>query len=434
MTVCPWQRVEPANKRQKRTSGQTVDFAPGVFFCNVNEGDEKMKKRKLIALLLAVAMSMMLIAACADGGGADDGSVLVGVIGPFTGAVAEYGISVRNGVMLYIDKYNEAGGLPNGRLIEALHWDDEHNGVLALTGYNHLVDEGVTAIIGGVTSAPTMAIVPEGFSDNMPMITASATARGVTYDAENSVVFTNMFRSCFIDPFQGEKMADFAYNALDARTAAVIFNTGVDYSIGLKDAFLEKAESIGLDVVAVEAYGEDAVDFQSQLTNIAALDPDVLFIPDYYEIVILLSQQARNVGVNSTLLGADGWSRVTTVVSDATPLEGSFFCSGFSVEDTTPIVQDFLRDYYDVYGRDPDMFAAQGYDAAAILIAALEVAEASEYSTGSEEYRLLVIETMRATDMTGVTGHITFDRYNNPIKSAVIIEIRDGQDRFWGKY
>ena len=393
-----------------------------------------MKKRRLVALVLAVAMSLILLAACGGGGNADDGPVLIGVIGPFTGPVAEYGISVRNGVMLYLDKYNEAGGLPNGREIETVQWDDEHDGVLALTGYNHLIDQGVTAIIGGVTSAPTMAIVPEGFADNMPMITASATALGVTYDAENSTVFTNMFRSCFIDPFQGEKMADFAFNSLEATTAAVIFNTGVDYSIGLKDAFLEKAATIGLNVVAVEAYGEDAVDFQSQLTNIAARSPDVLFIPDYYETVILLSQQARNVGITSTLLGADGWSRVVSAINDPAPVEGAFFCSGFSVEDTTPIVQDFLRDYQAKYGREPDMFAAQGYDAAAILVAALEVAEASEHSTGSEEYRTLVIETMRATDIEAVTGHIIFDNYNNPIKSAVIIEVKDGEERFWGKF
>ena len=396
----------------------------------------KMKKKRLIALVTAMTMCLLLLAACAGGGagGGDDGPVKIGIIGPFTGAVAEYGISVRNGATLFIDKYNEAGGLPNGRQIETLPWDDEHDGVQALTGYNHLVDQGVTAIIGGVTSAPTMAIVPEGFNDTMPMITASATARGVTYDAENSVVFTNMFRSCFIDPFQGEKMADFAANALDATTAAVIFNTGVDYSIGLKDAFLEKADAIGLNVVAIEAYGEDAVDFQSQLTNIAAVNPDVLFIPDYYETVILLSQQARNVGVTATLLGGDGWSRVTSVATDSVPIEGSFFCSGFSVENTTPIVQDFLSDYREKYGRDPDMFAAQAYDAAAILVAALEVAEASEHETGSEEYRKLVIDTMRATDMNGVTGHITFDSYNNPIKSAVIIEIRDGEERYWGTF
>ena len=398
-----------------------------------------MKKRSMIAIVMALMMCVSLLAACGDSGGsqggtADTGPVKVGLLGPYTGAVAEYGIAVRDGAKLYIEQYNAAGGLPNGRLIETFEFDDEHNGVIALTGYNWLVDQGVTAIIGGVTSGPTMVVVPEGFADNMPMITASATAEGVTYDAENNVVYTNMFRSCFIDPFQGEKMADFAYNVLGARTAAVIFNVDVDYSIGLKDAFLVKAAAIGLEVVANESYSEDAVDYQSQLTNIAARNPDVLFCPDYYQTIALLSMQARNAGVTAALLGADGWDTVVDVMADPSPLEGAFYCSGYSVEDDTPMVQKFLSDFIARYGHEPNMFAAQAYDAAMILIAALEKAEASSHATGSDEYRTAVIAAMRATDMEAVTGHITYDRFNNPVKSAVIIEVRGGEAKFWGKY
>ena len=397
-----------------------------------------MKKKSIIALVVALMMCASFLAACGgtsgSGGTTDTGPVKIGLLGPYTGAVAEYGIAVRDGAKLFIEQYNAAGGLPNGRLIETFEFDDEHNGVIALTGYNWLVDQGVTAIIGGVTSGPTMVVVPEGFADNMPMITASATAEGVTYDAENNVVYTNMFRSCFIDPFQGEKMADFAYNVLGARTAAVIFNVDVDYSIGLKDAFLVKAAAIGLEVVANESYSEDAVDYQSQLTNIAARNPDVLFCPDYYQTIALLSMQARNAGVTAALLGADGWDTVVDVMADPSPLEGAFYCSGYSVEDDTPMVQKFLSDFIARYGHEPNMFAAQAYDAAMILIAALEIAEASGHATGSDEYRTAVIAAMRATDMEAVTGHITYDSYNNPVKSAVIIEVRGGEAKFWGKY
>jgi len=389
-----------------------------------------MKKRRIFAMVVSLVMCAALLSACAGGG--DSGPIKIGIIGPLTGAVAQYGEAVRDGAVLYLEQVNERGGI-DGRDVEWVLYDDEHDPVKALTGYKHVLDQGVTAIIGGVTSGPTMAIVPEGFNDNMPMITASATAEGVTFDAERNIVFTNMFRSCFIDPFQGEKMADFAKNILSASTAAVIFNTGVDYSIGLKDAFLIKAAEIGLEVVAIEAYGE-TVDYQSQLTNIAAQDPDVLFVPDYYEVVALLSSQARNAGVTATLLGADGWDTVVDVMSDTGPVEGSYYCSGYSVEDTTPMVQEFLRDFQARYGHEPNMFAAQGYDAAMILVAALEKAEAGKHATGSEEYRLEVIAHMRATDMECVTGHITYDEFNNPIKSAVIINITGGEARFWGKY
>ena len=395
-----------------------------------------MSKNSILKTLACVLAAVLLLSACGAGGSGSSksGVIKVGILGPLTGGVSEYGIAVRDGAKLCIEQLNEKGGIGGNKKIEIIEYDEEGDPTQALTGYNDLVDKGVTAIIGSVTSGPTMAVVREGFNDNMPMITASATAAGVTYN-EDGTIFTNMFRSCFIDPFQGEKMADFSTGVLNAKKAAVIFNTGVDYSIGLKDAFLEKAAAVGMEVVAIEGYADAAVDFQSQLTNIAAKSPDVLFVPDYYNTVALLSQQARNAGVTATLLGADGWDTVVEVMSDRAPVEGSYYCSGYSSEDTTPMVQEFLSAFKTKYGSDPNMFSAQGYDAAKILIAALEKTEASMAGkAGTEDYRKAVISAMKATDMDCVTGHVTYDKYNNPIKSAVIININGGEARFWGKY
>ena len=389
--------------------------------------------KKFVAILLSVVMATSLLVACGDDAGSTD-PIKIGILGPHTGAVAEFGLAVRDGALLYINKYNEAGGTPGGRLIEPILFDDEHDPVLALTGYHSLVDQGVVAIIGGVTSGPTMAVVPQGYEDNMPMITASATHPGVTVNQDTGQVYTNMFRTCFIDTFQGEKMADFALNALRAETAAVVFNTDVDYSIALAEAFIAKAEAIGLNVLAIEAYMEEAVDFSGQLTNIAALNPDVMFIPDYHEKISLLSMQARNVGIDATFLGADGWSAVPDAIANLDPVNGSFFISGFSVEDDSPMVQQFLKDYLDVYGVEPIMFAAQAYDAAIILMRAIEAAEAGDYEFNSTEYRTAIINSMAATNDRFVTGNISFDRYNNPIKTAFIIQILDGQAKFWGTF
>ncbi|MCL2436939.1 MAG: ABC transporter substrate-binding protein [Clostridiales bacterium] len=397
------------------------------------------KSKRVLGVVLVVALAFAL-AACNGGGTTGGGeandaeTIRVGLLGPYTGAVAHFGLAVREGALLYIEQRNAAGGI-NGMQIEYFWFDDEHDPIRALTGYNWLLDQEVTAIIGGVTSGPTMAVVPQAFEDNMPMITASATHAGVTYDAENGVVFTNMFRACFIDPFQGEKMAEFARNVLEAETAAVIFNTGVDYSIGLQEAFVARAAAIGLEVVTIEAYGVDAVDFTSQLTNIAALNPDVLFIPDYFSIIALMAPQAINAGVTATLLGADGWDGVMDAMTDPSSLEGAFYMSGFSVEDDTPKVQDFITRFMERYGHEPNMFSAQGYDAAMILFAAIEhVENTTDHVQGSDEYRTAVINAMAATNLTGVTGHITYDRFNNPIKTAVMVEIRDGLARFWGTF
>jgi len=409
-----------------------------------------MKKSKMLAMALVLMLCVSVLTACGGGGDKNSGSgqpnqpsnengvgnlepISVGILGPLSGTEAKYGQAVRNGATLYIDQYNASGGL-NGRMINYEIYDEEGDVTKAVTGYNALMDKGVTAIIGSVTSNPTMAVVPDAFADNMPMITASATAAAVTYDADTGKLFSNMFRSCFIDPFQGEKMADFAKDILDASSVAVIFNLGSDYSIGLKDAFIAKAEVLGMEVIALEAFPAGAVDFQSQLTNIAARNPDVLFVPDYYTTIALISEQARNAGVTAILLGADGWDTVLSAMSNPAPVEGSFYCSGYSEEDTSPAIQKFLADYKEKYNEVPNMFAAQGYDAAMILVAALEKAEATGDETGSLAYRQTVISAMKATNMQCITGHVTYDEFNNPIKDAVIIHIDGGEAKFWGKF
>lgn len=403
-----------------------------------------MNKFRILSLALVVLMSVSLFAGCGGGTGGSTaakdtpaanagGAINVGILAPLTGSVSQYGNAVRNGAALYIEQVNAAGGV-NGKTIAVFEYDEEGDPAKAVTGYSHLVDQGITALIGDVTTAPTLAVVPEASADNMPMITASATAAAVTYDEESGKVYNNMFRSCFIDPFQGEKMASFAVEKVSAKTAAVLYNTGSDYSVGLKDSFIAKAAEIGLEIVAEEGYADGAVDFQSQLTNIGAKSPDVLFLPDYYETIALVAQQAKGAGVDAAMLGVDGWDTVLNVVTDPSLLEGAYYCSGYSAEDTTPAVQQFLTDYKARYNEEPNMFSAQGYDAAMILLAAIEKAEAAGLAAGSDEYRQAVIDAMKATDMECVTGHVTYNQFNDPEKTAVIINITGGEAKFWGKY
>ena len=393
---------------------------------------------KVFAVVLAVVFVMSFVACSGGGKKAEEAATIkVGVLAPLTGAVAEYGNAVNNGVIQYVEELNAKGGI-NGKKIELITYDEEGDPVKAVTGYNSLVDQGVVAIIGDVTTAPTVAVVAESQADGMPMITASATAKAVTcqLNADGSVakVYENMFRSCFIDPFQGSKMAAFSVEQLKAKTAAVLYNVGSDYSAGCAASFQETAKEKGLELVAMESYADGAVDFQSQLTNIAAKAPDVLFIPDYYSVVALVAQQAQAAGVKATMLGADGWDSVMDVVTDPALLEGSYYCSGYSVEDTRPEVQTFVKNYQAKYGATPNMFAAQGYDAAMIMFAAIEKAEASGAKAGTDEYRKAIIAAMKATDMDCVTGHVTYDQYNDPEKSAAIITIKDGAAKFWGNY
>ena len=389
--------------------------------------------KKIVAVVMAAAMVMGFAVAAV----AASDTIKVGVLAPLTGAVAQYGNAVNNGVQMYFEELNAKGGI-NGKQVELVVYDEEGDPVKAVTGYNYLMDQEVVAIVGDVTTAPTKAVVAESQADGTPMITASATAEDVTcqLNADGSVaaVYENMFRSCFIDPFQGSKMAAFAKDQLSAKTAAVLYNMGSDYSVGCAKAFQDTAAEQGLEVVAVESYADGAVDFQSQLTNIAAKAPDVLFVPDYYSVIALVAQQAQSAGVKATMLGADGWDSVLGVVTDPTLLEGAYYCSGYSTEDTRPEVQTFVANFKAKYNADPDMFAAQGYDAAMILAAAIEKAEASGAKAGSDAYRQAILDAMKATDMDCVTGHVTFNEYNNPEKTAAIIKIEGSAAKYWGNY
>ena len=390
---------------------------------------------KVVAVVLAVVF-VMSFAAC-SGKKAEASTIKVGVLAPLTGAVAQYGNAVNNGVKRYFEELNAKGGI-NGKKVELVTYDEEGDPVKAVTGYSSLLDQGVVAIVGDVTTGPTKAVVAESQANGTPMITASATAEDVTCqlneDGSVAKVYENMFRSCFIDPFQGSKMAAFAKEQMGAKTAAILYNTGSDYSVGLTKAFEATAKEQGLEVVAVESYADSAVDFQSQLTNIAAKNPDVLFVPDYYSVIALVAQQAQSAGVNATMLGADGWDSVLGVVTDAALLEGAYYCSGYSTEDTRPEVQTFVANFKAKYNDDPDMFAAQGYDAAMIMAAAIEKAEASGKKAGSDEYKAAIVAALKATNMDCVTGHVTFNEYNNPEKTAAIINITGGAAKYWGNY
>lgn len=356
--------------------------------------------------------------------------ITIGVLAPLTGPVAQFGVPVFQGLSLYIDAFNALGGLQ----INVEVYDEEGNPANAVIGYNWLVDQGMVALLGSVTSGATLAVVPFANEDNMPVISATSTHYNVTVNAETGEVWHNVFRASFIDPFQGEKMAEFAHEILQAQTAAILFNNEIDYSIGLTDTFYQRAIELGIEILIVEAFSDGNVDFLGQLTNIAALDPDVLFIPAYTQDVALIGPQSVQAGLDTILLGADGWTNAAYYLADPSSIEGAFFLSGFSVDYPDPIVQDFIYRYYNEFGTPPNMFAAQAYDAAMILVAALQLAVADGFAPGTDAFSDAVIAHMSATDLHAVTGHITFDSQNNPQKTAFIIQVVDGEEILWGSF
>lgn len=385
-----------------------------------------MKTKKIVALVLAAMMFCTLFAACSK---EESGDIDVGFIGPLTGAVAMYGTTAQKGAQLFIDEYNKAGGL-NGRSINLISYDDKHDATEATNAYNKLVSsDEVAAIIGTVTSTPCLAVAQVSVEDNVPIITPTATQAEVTSFGDN------MFRTCFLDPFQSTNMATFAKNELGASTAAIICNNDDSYSTGLADRFVEVAGEIGLEIVALEKYSGTDSDYKAQLTNIAAKNPDVVFVPEYYNGLYMILSQAKEVGLDAAFLGVDGADGILGIEGvDPTIVEGLYFSNHYSTKDESEVVQNFLKNYKETYNEEPSAFAALAYDAAMNLINALEKVSETMDIDNSDECRAAIIAQLAATSIDGVTGHITYDADHNSQKACFVIEIVDGDYTLYGKY
>ena len=355
-------------------------------------------------------------ASTAAGSAASGDTIKVGVLGPMTGDVSVYGLAVINGATLYLDQVNANGGV-NGKQLEAITMDEQGDATQAVTCFTKMCDQGITALVGDVTTTPTLAVAAESADYNMPMVTASATAEAVTYDAETDTVNGNVFRACFTDPFQGVKMADYAYKKLGYTKAAVIFLKGADYNEGLAENFVTEFESLGGTVVDQESYSEGDVDFKTQLTSILGKNPEMVFCPNYYQDVGQILAQAESVGLTVPFLGGDGWDGLEGYAT-ADQLKDAYFCANYAKGSST----EFESAYKEKYGEDyPNGFAPLGYDAAMTVVYGLQAAEDAGLEAGTDEYKQAVIDAIASGTIDGITGTFTFDEHHNPVKQTAIL-------------
>lgn len=344
-------------------------------------------------------------------------TIKIGGLGPLTGPLAIYGVTATNGSKLAFEEINKNGGIL-GKQVEFVLFDEKGDSTEAVTAYNRLVDEGVVALVGDITSKPSLAVAEITAQDNMPMITPTGTQFNITEAGPN------VFRVCFTDPYQGVILANLAKNNLKANTVAIMVNNSSDYSDGVAEAFIKEAERLGLKIVAKEGYAEGDKDFRAQLTKVAATNPDVLLVPDYYEQVALITTQAREVGVKSTFIGPDGWDGVAKALDSSAygAVENSYFTNHYSVEDTNEKVQNFLKAYREKYKDEPSAFSALSYDAAYLMKDAIEKAGSTDKDA--------IVKAMKESDFAGVTGHLRFDEKNNPVKAVTVLKVVNGNYTF----
>lgn len=399
--------------------------------------------KKILAMVLSLTMCLGVLTACgsSNGGtsaggtsangtsaGAASGDTLkVGLLGPYTGEVAQYGIAVYNGAELYIKQVNADGGI-NGKQIEIVKYDEKGDATEAVNAYQKMVEDGVVGIVGDVTSTPSAAVAQESANDNMPMVTASATAANIiTYGS-------NTFRACVTDPFQGKKMADFA-EEMGYKKVATVFDSGNDYSIGCQKAFEEECKAKNIEVVKSEGYATGDVDFNAQLTSVISANADAVFCPNYYQDIGKIVTQARQLGYKGAFLGADGWAGIVGGEQDyasTADLHDCYYCSSFST--SVKSAADFVKAYTDSYNAAPTNFNALGYDAAMVLVSGLKTAEKSGKEAGSDEYKQATIDAIAASKIKGVTGSISYAGTGDPVKSVVILTFNDKGETFYKNF
>jgi branched-chain amino acid transport system substrate-binding protein len=340
--------------------------------------------------------------------------IVIGEYGSLTGSDATFGQSTHEGILLAVDEINAAGGI-QGKTLRVISMDDEGKPEEAALVVTKLItEENAQVILGEVASSRSLAAAPICQQHQIPMISPSSTNVQVTQ------VGDYIFRMCFIDPFQGQVMADFAMGRLKAKTAAVFRDQKSDYSMGLADAFIKRFKAKGGVIVTDQSYVAGDIDFKSQLTSIRGKNPNVIFVPGYYTEVALMAKQARELGVKVPLLGGDGWDSAKLFEIGGDALDGCYYSNHYSSESKEPKVVDFVKKYQARYQHSPDALATLAYDATGFLGAALQKAK----SFGGPDIRDALAATKK---YSGVTGEIALDADRNPIKPAVVLKIEGGK-------
>ncbi len=336
--------------------------------------------------------------------------IVIGEYGSMTGTTATFGKSTHNGIMMAVEEANAAGGVIGKQIkIEAL--DDQGLPEQAATVVKRLITQSnVLAVLGEVASSRSLAAAPICQKAGVPMISPTSTNPAVTQTGDY------IFRTCFIDPFQGTVGAKFARQTLKAGSAAILTDVKNDYSVGLAKFFKEEFTKSGGKIVSEASYSEGDKDFRAQLTNIKGKNPGVIYIPGYYTEVGNIALQAKSLGMKQPLLGGDGWDSPKLAEIGKGAVQGAYFSTHYSPESKDPRVVKFVADFKKKYSETPDALAAVAYDAAKILFAAIK----SAGGTDRDKIRDAIAATK---NFPGVTGDITLDADRNAIKPAVILQV-----------
>ena len=373
----------------------------------------------LSALVLSTVLLAVTVLGCKDrtNGGAATGDIVVGAYNSMSGGTADFGTESKRGYDMAFEALNKRGGI-KGRRVTLVNLDDQGKADEAGSAVTRLIDVNhAVAILGEVASSLSLVGGRICQRRGVPMISPSRTNTAVTQIGDN------VFRVCFIDPFQGYAMARFARENLHLDNVAIFKDVRSDYSIGLAQSFREEFTRAGGHIVVEQSYNQGDTDFGAQLTAIKAANVQAIFVPGYYQEVGNIARQSRRLGITVPLLGGDGWDSPQLRTIGGHEIEGSYYSNHFAPDNPSPRGRAFIEEFRRRYNQAPTSLAAQGYDAANILFDAMT--RARELTPAA-----IRAELARTQNFLGVTGTISMDANRNPIKPAVVLRVAPNGDVF----
>ncbi|MBP8742633.1 MAG: ABC transporter substrate-binding protein [Acidaminococcaceae bacterium] len=369
-------------------------------------------------------LAVSVVASGCGGGSKASDEIKIGVVSEMTGSNATYGTSVVNGMKLALKEVNDKGGV-NGKKVSIVVADSKSEPAEAANAMSKLVNQDKTPVVMGIfTSSSAIAAANVSESAKVPFLAIGATNPKVTLDDKTGKVKPNTFRVCFIDPFQGTVGANFVLNELKLKKAVIFVDNSSDYSKGLASFFKQAYTSKGGEIVGEEAYLQKDTDFKAVLTKIKTMNPEILYVPGYYEEVGKIIKQARELGMNLPIVGGDGWdSPKLSEIAGAGPLNNTFFTNHYSPDDTSEASKAFVDAYVKAYNQKPDAPAVLGYDGARLMIDAISRAGGTD---GAKVSKALA----ETKNYKAVTGDTSLNETHDAVKSAVIIEFKDGKQAY----
>lgn len=344
-------------------------------------------------------------------------TIRIGEFASLTGKEATFGQASHNGTQLAIDEINASGGVL-GRKLQLITEDDESKAGQPATVVRKLVSrDKVIAVLGEVASSRSLEAAPICQENKIPMISPSSTNPKVTESGDY------IFRVCFIDPFQGTVMANFATKTLKAKNVAVLTDVKSDYSVGLAKFFKDQFQKNGGKIAGEKNYSGGDKDFKAQLTSLKSAQPDGIFVPGYYTEAGLIVRQARQLGIKVPIFGGDGWESPSLTQIGGSAMEGTYFSTHYHSDVGTEKSKKFVTDYKRKFGAVPDALAANGYDSALVLVDAIKRAG----TTDGPKLREAIAATK---DLEAVTGKITINEKRDATKAAVILQVTRGNYKF----